>query len=220
MNEQTMQHASALFSRIDEGKRERIVVIAIEEFAANGFVGASVNRIAREAQISIGALYKYFKTKDELFLYIIDCAALRISDYVDEILNEDIRLLSKIEKLLRLAQRYSVEDPALIRLYSSVMADNDSVRAGLLASQIEGVTSKAYTELLRQAQQKGEIRTDIEPGLLAYMLDNQLINVQFSYACSYYGKRHSLFIGEKNALDNEFVIDSIMRVIKSMLEIK
>lgn len=214
------QYASGLFLRIEEGKRARILSIAVEEFATNGFAGASVNRIAREAGISIGALYKYFATKDDLFLYIIDFAAERIAAYVDAILNEDIRLLSKIEKLLRLAQRYSEEDPALIRLYSSVMAENDSARAEMIAGHLEGITAETYTALLRDAQEKGEVRSDIEPGVLAYMLDNQLINVQFSYACGYYMRRHALFLGERNARDNEFVIDSIMQVIKSMLEVK
>lgn len=219
MEETTACYASELFSRIGEEKRDRILGAAIEEFAARGFAGASVNRIAAAADISVGALYKYFATKDDLFLYIIELASQRMADYVDGILEEDIRLLSKIEKLLRLSQMYSQEDPSLIKMYSMFMSESDSTRAQLLVKKIEGVTAEAYRALIARAQAEGEIRGDIDPGILAFMLDNQLISMQFSFACDYYQKRYALFVGEKNARDNEYVVNSMMRALESMLGI-
>lgn len=210
--------SSKLFDRIDEEKRERILAAAIEEFAAHGYTGANVNRIAQSAEISVGALYKYFSTKEELFLYIVEIAAQRIAEHVNSIINEDIRLLSKIEKLLRIAYEYAEADPVLIKLYNVFMSENDAERAGALAQKLESITARAYAELLADAQSRGEIRGDIDPGILAYMLDNQFINMQVSFACGYYQKRFSLFVGEKNVKDREFVINSMMRVIESMLE--
>lgn len=217
MNKAQSPDSSPLFNRIDEEKQERILAAAIEEFAAHGYTGANVNRIAQAADISVGALYKYFSTKDALFLYIVEVAAQRLAEHVNRIVGEDIRLLSKIEKLLRIAYEYSETDPALIKLYNVFMSENDTVRAEALAQRLEGITAKAYTTLLAEAQSRGEIRADIDPGVLAYMLDNQLINMQFSFACNYYQKRFFMFVGEKNVRDREFVIHSMMRVIESML---
>ena len=43
-------YASALFMRISQEKRQRIVSTAVREFAALGFASANVNRIAEQAR--------------------------------------------------------------------------------------------------------------------------------------------------------------------------
>lgn len=208
--------ASDLFLRIDEEKRNRIIDIVVEAFATNGFAGTNVNHIAETAGISVGALYKYFATKEDLFLYIVELASQSMEDYVQGILCADIRFLSKVERLLRLAQDYSKSDPNLIKLYNVFSSESDAERAAFIAEKIEGITAGAYNELIAQAQQRGEVRSDIDPGILAYLLDNQLLIMQFSFACSYYKKRFSLFVGAHNVEDNEHVIRSIMKVLESM----
>lgn len=220
MPENQTQHASALFLRIDEEKRDRIIGIAVEAFATHGFAATNVNHIAERAGISVGALYKYFATKEDLFLYIVEVSAQRIRDYVQEVLAADIRLSSKLERLLRLAQDYSKSDPTLIKLYNVFSADSDTARAELIAGKIEGITAGAYRQLIADAQQKGEVRADIDPGILAFLVDNQLMSMQFSFACGYYAKRFSLFVGPENVQDNEYVIRSIVAALESMLGLK
>lgn len=219
MEEQARGYASELFLRISEEKRGRIITAAVEEFAAFGYTGANVNRIAQAAEISVGALYKYFAAKEDLFMYIVEYEATIMADFVGGILAEDIRFLSKLEKLLRLAQDYSRRDPNLIRLYSVFTSEHDSGRAEALAQRIEGVTARAYYELIAGAQQRGEVRQDIDAQILAFMLDNQLMAMQYSFACPYYQKRFSLFLGERNAKDNEHVIRCIMKGLQSMFGI-
>jgi hypothetical protein len=51
-----------------EERREEILAIAIEHFAASGFRGTSTAVIAREAGISHPYLFRLFRTKKELFL--------------------------------------------------------------------------------------------------------------------------------------------------------
>lgn len=213
-------HASDLFMRIPEGKRRRIIDVAVREFAGHGFASANVNRMAQEAEISVGALYKYFPTKEDLFMYIVEVAAAGISSYVSGIIESDIRLSSKLERLLRLAQDYSRQDPDLIKLYNVFSSDSDQSRAEIIADKLESITARAYRDLIRQAQQKGEIRDDIDAEILAFLIDNQLLIMQYSFACSYHQKRFSLFVGEKNTRDNEYLIRSIMMALESMCGIK
>jgi AcrR family transcriptional regulator len=53
--------------REKEHRRRQIMVAAKKLFASKGFNGATVEDIAREAELSPGTLYLYFKNKDELF---------------------------------------------------------------------------------------------------------------------------------------------------------
>ncbi len=186
----TSQYASELFLRISEDKRRRILDTAVEVFAARGFAASNVNQIAEAAGISVGALYKYFASKDDLFMYLVEVASARITEYVETVLAEDIRLISKLERLLRLAQDYSKIDPSFIKLYNVLSSESDGERATLIARRLEGITSRAYREVIAAGQQRGEIRADIDAGILAFLLDNQLMIMQFSYACRY----HAVFL--------------------------
>lgn len=55
------------FEKLAAKKRDRIMEAAAREFTANGFDGASLNRILEEAGISKGAAYYYFDDKADLY---------------------------------------------------------------------------------------------------------------------------------------------------------
>jgi AcrR family transcriptional regulator len=60
--ETSAQHASTMRSRILEG--------ASRAFAASGFRATTVPTIATEAGVSVGLIYRYFPSKEELFLAV------------------------------------------------------------------------------------------------------------------------------------------------------
>jgi hypothetical protein len=64
-----------------------------------------------------------------------------------------------------------------------------------------------------------EIRTDIDPGMAAFFVDNLLMNIQFSYACDYYGERYKIYAGEDIFQKDEFVVENILRFIKAALKL-
>jgi AcrR family transcriptional regulator len=53
--------------REKEQRRQQIMVAAKKLFASKGFSRATIEEIAKEAELSPGTLYLYFKNKDELF---------------------------------------------------------------------------------------------------------------------------------------------------------
>ncbi|MFH0729735.1 MAG: TetR/AcrR family transcriptional regulator [Pseudomonadota bacterium] len=53
--------------REKELRRQQIMVAAKKLFASKGFSRATIEEIAKEAELSPGTLYLYFKNKDELF---------------------------------------------------------------------------------------------------------------------------------------------------------
>jgi Transcriptional regulator len=69
------------FLNLEPEKRERILNAAINEFAQKGFKNASTNEIVKEAGISKGLIFHYFKNKKQLYLFLYD--------YLMEILKEE-----------------------------------------------------------------------------------------------------------------------------------
>ncbi len=54
------------FQRIDDDRKNIILEAGIEEFSSKGYENANINIIAKNAGISIGLMYKYFSTKEDL----------------------------------------------------------------------------------------------------------------------------------------------------------
>lgn len=57
--------------QIRDERKEQIMRAAIRVFAKRGIFGTKMNMIAAEAGISHGLLYHYFKSKDDLFITIV-----------------------------------------------------------------------------------------------------------------------------------------------------
>jgi AcrR family transcriptional regulator len=57
--------------------RDRIVTAALRVFGDRGYHGATIADVVRESDLSVGAIYTYFKGKDDLFLATCDLASGR-----------------------------------------------------------------------------------------------------------------------------------------------
>ena len=66
-----MPLCKATFDKIPKEKRDRILNVAIKEFADNGFEHTSIQQIAKKAGISVGSVYKYFENKETMFSMVV-----------------------------------------------------------------------------------------------------------------------------------------------------
>ncbi len=48
--------------------REKILKAALDIFEHKGFEKASISEIAEQADLGVGTVYNYFKSKDEIFI--------------------------------------------------------------------------------------------------------------------------------------------------------
>ena len=91
-----------------ERRRQQIIVAAKRVFSEKGFSKTTMEDIAREAELSPGTLYLYFKNKDELYASL----SLRILQYMN-IRLEDV----KKEKSSRPEQKIAAIKEALHDVY-------------------------------------------------------------------------------------------------------
>lgn len=207
------------FMNIPQEKREKILSVAVSEFAHNGFDNANINTIARKAEVSVGSLYKYFDTKTDLFLTSVHYGITSLEVIVDGIVNSHDDVMVKLEKLIRVAIEFSRRNKVLIKLYNEFTSESNAELAKKIAADMESITSQAYKSAIIEGQVAGEIRTDIDPGMAAFLVDNLLMNIQFSYACDYYSERYKIYAGDDIFLKDEFAIENILRFIKAALKL-
>jgi AcrR family transcriptional regulator len=72
-----MPRTSAQNDRIRQATREQILKTALSLFCDKGYYATSIEEIAKQAQISKGLLYHYFKSKAEVLVALVD---LRIDE--------------------------------------------------------------------------------------------------------------------------------------------
>jgi AcrR family transcriptional regulator len=156
-----------------DARRRQILSAALRCFAREGFHRTTMQDIFREADLSPGAVYSYFKGKDELIAAI----ALTIVGFISEsaaLFNEPLpegRLRRPGEALSELIESYrSVEFgtaeerarifPHLIGEQQRKPALSAAARAGLDA--LRG----SFEKLARAARERGELDPAIDPEAL------------------------------------------------------
>ncbi len=101
-----------------QARRRRIQEAARTVFAERGYAGASIELIARAAQLSVGAIYLYFRSKEDLYVSLIE-DALTVFDVemgqVRDQLETGKRLRETWNILVRWAER-DAEGPRILRL--------------------------------------------------------------------------------------------------------
>ena len=95
------------FERIDDDRKNKILEIGIEEFSTKGFENANINIIAKNAGISIGLMYKYFSTKEDLFMACLIRGMGILEEALYDIMISDDKLISKAEKLVKTIYSHS-----------------------------------------------------------------------------------------------------------------
>lgn len=92
---------SGLRERKKTDRNIRIQNAAIKLFGTIGYAATTMNRIADEADLGVGTLYNYYKSKDELLLSIIDDGSEKfLGDFEVAIKNRTCDILTAIDSLI------------------------------------------------------------------------------------------------------------------------
>ena len=207
-----------VFERIPQKRRDKIIDMAVREFAKKGFDSANINQIAKAAGISVGSIYKYFDTKEDLFLTCVLSGVKTLESVLGEVIARPGDLFSKMERIVRIIQLHSREQRNLIILYNEMTSESNAGLTWKLAAEMEALSARVYTDLIREAQEKGAVRKDISPELFAFFLDNLFMMLQFSYACTYYRDRFKIYTGKEALEDDELVVEQFNRIFQAALK--
>lgn len=206
------------FEKIDDERRKRVLDVAIAEFAAKGYSAATVNDMARKAGISIGSMYSYFASKEDLFLTVIDSGYVVLERALTEAESGTTDPFELFGRLLGKARDYARSHPELNQIYIDMATQSLAPLSGRLSYSLESVTAGLYRRALKAGRASGQIRTDLDPGVIAFFLDDLLIAVQFSFASDYYRERLRILAGDAVFDDDgEALIAALVRLVRSAL---
>ena len=220
MATQKAQLCKPAFENLSTEKRERILKIAREEFADNGFENTSIQQIARKSDISVGSVYKYFDNKEMMFTYIVQEGLSMLEKTLLELAPSDEDILVKAEIIIRKLLQFSREQPDFVKLYCSLTTSGNSEFLNQLSQRIEAVSASIYTQTIAIAQETGEVRKDVNPAFFAYLLDNVFMMLQFSTACPYYQERFFIYTGKQAQESDDLIVEQTLLFLKAAFNFK
>jgi len=207
-------YATPLFYRLPEGKQRVILTSAAAEFARSGYTAAKVDDIAAKAGISVGALYKYFKNKENCFLAVLEEGMRELEERLNQVAAETHDPWARIEAIVRLIPEHSRKHAEIIRLYQEIGSEGLSSIAEDFCRKFEGLSASVYSALLAEARDAGLARADIDEHMAAFCLDNVFMALQFSYACGYHSLRKRVYLGDAKDADEEGLIAQTMAFLR------
>lgn len=129
--------------------RARILDAAITEFAANGFSGGRIDRIAQSAVVNRAMLYYYYADKQELFHLAVCSAVAALLETADW---DDAQPLKSLSRSWQLAHA----DPRYLRLIQWAWLESDRAMLPIADKLRERFTSitRLFSEDDPDARQK------------------------------------------------------------------
>ncbi len=210
--------ARGTFRRITPEKQQMILDIATREFAEHGYYKANINTIASKAGISIGAMYKYFTSKEELFCDTLEMGIGVLGDTFTSRLDKGDDPFEKIKSIFLAALSFSKENPQALQLYMSLLSSSMDDFSRKYAKTIEEVGHTFFKKIVQDGIATGHIHPDVDIDAANYFLDNNLMMFTFSQISLYLKIRQETFLeGRKSP---EELIDDTVWVCKKIFGAK
>jgi TetR/AcrR family transcriptional regulator len=123
----------AKFLNLEKEKRDRIINAVIKEFAQKGYENASTNEMVKEAGISKGLLFHYFKNKKQLYLFLKDhLMELLAKEFYQKVTFTDPDIFVRIEQATLIKMELRNKYPDIFKFVTSVyLEDSNEVKAEL-----------------------------------------------------------------------------------------
>ena len=160
--------------------REKIIRSAIESFAQNGFRGAKMADIAKAANLTGPGLLHHFPSKTHLLMEV-----LKERDRVDsERMQAALQKSGKhfLDAGIELVE-HNQTVPGLVQLFNLLVAESISPDHPAHEFFIERYQRgrEHWVQAIKQAQQAGEVRSDISPTTLAALIFAMMDGLQVQW---------------------------------------
>jgi AcrR family transcriptional regulator len=102
---------------IDDNKLERIKKSTLEMVVSMGYGGASISKIAKQANVAEGYLYRFYKSKNELVNDLLYSNVDELADNMEELLNQQHSVWEVFKLLIKRLIEISISNPEKIKFF-------------------------------------------------------------------------------------------------------
>jgi TetR/AcrR family transcriptional regulator, repressor for uid operon len=148
----------------EQQRRAQILAAATACFARQGYHATAMDDVVRESGLSVGAIYSYFPSKEDLFLALSDDRAQHTLDYLNHLFSQPGSMTDKSRQAVDYFFDMLADDQlSLVRMHFEFLSEalkSDRFKARQ-AQRCESIRNFFHT-LLSEAQDRGEVRRDVD----------------------------------------------------------
>jgi AcrR family transcriptional regulator len=166
------------FFRLPEEKREKLTLLAAQEFAAQPYGQASISRMVAKLGIAKGSIYQYFEDKFDLYRWLLAQAARERAEIASSAMSwpesqsESVVLmpLSVLERIFLVDLYFALIKPLWAQVAERVLDLADEPRVQALHSTYLRTQAEPLARLLAEVQQQAAPGEPAEAHLAAHFL--------------------------------------------------
>jgi AcrR family transcriptional regulator len=144
--------------------RAPIVAAAIDEFAARGFKGASMDAIAARTHTTRALINYYFGSKEKLYISVLERVYSEIREAETTLDLDHLSPVDAMRRIVEFTYNYYVEHLGFVRL---VVAENQAKGRQLRKSKVMRTVNRPIIDrlarVIERGQREGRFRRDVDP---------------------------------------------------------
>jgi AcrR family transcriptional regulator len=148
-----LRHAAMRKPKAPEASRAGIVAAAIDEFAARGFKGASMDAIAARTDTTRALINYYFGSKEKLYLAVLERVYAEIREAEAGLDLDHLPPLEAVRRIVEFTYNYYLEHEGFVRL---VVAENQARGRHLKKSKAMRTLNRPIIERLARVIARGQ----------------------------------------------------------------
>ena len=150
------------FLNLKPEKQEKILEVAIEEFADKGFEKASTNEIVKGAGISKGILFHYFQNKKNLFLFVFDyCVEFCMSEFYEKVDEDERDIFEKLRQIAAFKLELLHKYPGIFKFFEGAISDESTELKSEIEERKKKLTESNYTKMFNNID-KSKFRDGVD----------------------------------------------------------
>ena len=148
-------------------RRERLFRSALDLFARKGFAETTVEDITNAADLGKGTFFNYFPSKEHILLAFGEMQLAKLKAAFEEMRAANVPVPVFMRSLGARMTQEPIRNPAIVRILLQAFLTDSPVREPMLNLQNRVIA--IHTEMIRIGQNRGEIRNDLPPDVIAHV---------------------------------------------------
>ncbi len=170
-------------SEKEEQRKNQIIQAAFEVIATNGYNNFTIEDIANQAGLSKGGVLHYFKTKEDILIYLLERGHSQIETNIKIVTSKYSTPEKKIKALIISIIKIAKDDPAFCFVWVDFLAHSS------VNDRIKYINSKIFN--LMYDELKAQIEAGIKNNIfnpkvnashISYAVTNMMLNIAVQWA--------------------------------------
>lgn len=153
----------------EQARKTTILRAAVDIFASKGYHGCRIADVAKQAGVAYGLVYHYFKNKDELLDAVFQQSISWFYGGLKAVADQGGSVGEAVRGITRWCFDAYREDPRALKVLVLQVARGPAIPGKNVKSQFVEIM-QTLVKMFADAIQRGELRQDLDPVMLAAQL--------------------------------------------------